>query len=317
MTMSCAVPILSLMICAVLLLPASMDITKISSRLPHQILLNTSLQVTNPPVRMDILSVSWEHNERPLVEYKDGNLTFHSPSAKMYMDQIMVGNISLVLTNLTLSDAGNYTCVVHYGGVLQTAVYALIIEFHRIRLLNLTPPPTEKTGVTLVRSTKKRPVLNVHGEASITANLGESVTLPCDFQVDGEIEVSRVTVHWSKDGKTKYFANKTCCDFPDGFEITEQDLKHGSAPLQLSNVQEKDAGVYTCAIKYETMEGSADTIFNIHGMKGRPVPQTFPVDDSIVPEAEPQYRTLKFGLVTGVVAVFGIVAVSLFICYKG
>ncbi|XP_069838337.1 uncharacterized protein [Dendropsophus ebraccatus] len=294
-TMSSTAPVLSLVICAVLLFTTSADNSKISSRLPHQILLNTSLQVVNPPVRMDILSVRWEHNERPLVEYKDGNLTYHSLFAVMYLEQIMEGNISLILMNLSLSDAGNYTCVVQYGGVLQTVIYALIIEPHRIRLLNLTPPP-QKAGVTLVRSSKKRPLPNVHGETHITARLGENVILPCHFELNDEIEASRVTVHWSKDGVTKYFANKTCCGVSD--DISENDLKNGRAPLPLHNVQAKDGGQYTCYIKYETLEGSWNTMFNIDG---GPLP----------------YRTLKIGMVSGVVAVTGLLAAFLYFCFEG
>ncbi|XP_044159543.1 uncharacterized protein LOC122944889 [Bufo gargarizans] len=316
MTMSCAVPVLSLLIGAALLLRASTDSSRISSRLPHHILMNTSLQVIHPPVRMDILSVRWDHNGRPLVEYKDGNLTFHSSQAVMPLEQIAQGNISLVLTNLTLSDAGNYTCAVQYGGAAQIAIYGLILEPTRIRLLNLTPPP-RKAGVASVRSTKKS--LSRHVEA----RRGENVTLPCDFKTDGAIELSMLIVHWSKDGVTKYFSNKTCCDYP-GHHISEGDLQNGKAPLQLINVQDKDTGVYTCTIKYEDIEETWKTIVHVRDAltpQGTEITTAAAAssrdDDSVVPEPMQQHRTLKFGLVSGVVAVTGLLAALLYFCFEG
>ncbi|XP_040296237.1 hemicentin-1-like [Bufo bufo] len=313
--MSCTVPVLSLLICAALLLRASTDSSRISSRLPHQILMNTSVQVIHPPVRMDILSVRWDHNGRPLVEYKDGSLTFHSSQAVMSLEQIAQGNISLVLTNLTLSDAGNYTCAVQYGGAAQIAIYGLILEPTRIRLLNLTPPP-RKAGVASVRSTTESLLRHVE------ARRGENVTLPCDFKTDGAIELSMLIVHWSKDGVTKYFSNKTCCDYP-GHDISEGDLQNGRAPLQLINVQDKDTGVYTCAIKYEDIEETWNTIVHVqdaldpHGTETMTVPAPSRDDDSVVPEPmQQQHRTLKFGLVSGVVAVTGLLAVVLYFCFE-
>ncbi|XP_066432925.1 carcinoembryonic antigen-related cell adhesion molecule 5-like isoform X2 [Eleutherodactylus coqui] len=258
MTMSCAVPIPRLLLCAAFL--TSADAAGISSLLPHHILMNTSIIVDNPPMKMDHLSVRWVHKGRTLVEYKDGNLTFYSPFAVMSLEQLKQGNISLVLTNLTLNDAGNYTCLVQYIGVEQTAAYHLIIERNRIRLLNLTPPPQK--GVSLVKSTKKGPSLDVEGEKSVTARLGNNVTLPCRFKMDRTIEQSMLNVHWLKDGVTTYFSNKSCCNIP-GYGISEEDLQNGLAPLQLVDVQEEDAGMYTCTIKYEAVERSWNTRFQL------------------------------------------------------
>ncbi|XP_077130163.1 titin-like [Ranitomeya variabilis] len=320
MTMSCAVSVLSLVICAALSFLTSSDTSTVTARLPHQILMNTSIKVVNPPVRMDILSVRWEHNERPLVEYIDGNLTFHSPWVKMSLEQLAQGNISLVLTNLTLSDAGNYTCLVQYGVKLQTAIYTLIIERNRIRILDLTPPP-EKARLTLVRSTKKN-----DGVELVTVKLGENITLHCNFSMGPVPELSTLVVHWSKDGVTMYFSNKSCCDSP-GYEISEQDLQQGRAPLQLVHVQEKDAGVYTCSIKYKSMEESWSTTFRIQddleprtqhlGLQTAAAARTLENHDSVVPGSTQLYRTVKLSLVSAALVVTGLLAIFLYFCYKG
>ncbi|XP_075174639.1 uncharacterized protein LOC142245636 [Anomaloglossus baeobatrachus] len=259
MTMSCALPAPSLLICAAFSFLTSADAARISSPLPHQIIMNTSLQVVNPPMQMEILSVRWEHKGSPLVEYRNGNMTFHSPRAKMSLEQLAQGNISLVLTNITLNDSGNYTCLVAYGKARQFAMYALIIERSRIRILDLTPLQ-EKARFTSVRSMKKN-----NGVELVTATLGENVTLHCSFSINAVQEPSMLVVRWSKDGVTKYLSNTTCCNF-QGYEISEQVHQVGRAPLQLVHVQEKDTGVYTCSIKYKTMEESLNTTLQIQGI---------------------------------------------------
>ncbi|XP_073504802.1 uncharacterized protein [Phyllobates terribilis] len=320
MTMSCAVPVLSLLICAALSFLTSADASKITYRPPHQILMNTSIMVVNPPLRMDILSVRWEHNERPLVEYINGNLTFHRPWAKMSLEQLAQGNISLLLTNLTMSNAGNYTCLVQYGRMLQTAIYILIIQHNRIRILDLTPPP-EKARLILVRSTKKP-----DGVGLVTAMLGDNATLHCNFSIDAVPELSTLVVHWSKDGETKYFSNKSCCHL-SGYEISEQDLQQGRAPLQLIHVQEKDAGVYTCFIKYKSVEESWITTFHIQDDKESPrqhlglqtaaATRTLEANESVGPESAQPYSTVKLSLVSVALVVTGLLAIFLYFCYKG
>ncbi|KAM3917785.1 uncharacterized protein RB166_016709 [Leptodactylus fuscus] len=140
MTMTCVIHILRLLICAVLLMPSCADDSAISSRLPQHIVLNATLQLDNPPVIMDLLSFHWEHNKRPLVEYKNGNLTFHSSRVVMSMEWLKQGNLTLILRNLTTKDSGSYKCVIHYGGKRHIVLYSLTIEYTRIRILNLTLP---------------------------------------------------------------------------------------------------------------------------------------------------------------------------------
>ncbi|XP_075687589.1 uncharacterized protein LOC142656544 [Rhinoderma darwinii] len=192
-------------------------------------------------------------------------------------------------------------------------------------------------AVTLVRSTKKSTFLLVNGNESVTARLGEDVILPCTFKINGTVEMSKLSVHWSKDGETKYFSNKTCCDFL-GHDISEDDFENGSAPLQLVNVQEKDYGMYTCSIKYEKMEGNWTTQFHIpeiqvdHGIQTTAVaaavaaattvaPAAITVapgtGDSVVPKSMPQYRVLKIGLVSGALALTALLAVFVYFCFEG
>ncbi|KAM3917743.1 hepatitis A virus cellular receptor 2 homolog [Leptodactylus fuscus] len=312
-TMSCAVFVLSILICGVLPFPSSADASGISSRFPTHILMNTSLQVVNPPVRMDLLSVRWEHNGRPLVEYKNGNLTFHSLWTKMSMEQLMQGNISLLLTNFTLQDAGNYTCDVEYGGVMQTIVYALIIEPTRISLLNITPPP-KMAAVASIKSTKTKTFVYTKGKTNLMAKLGDNVTLPCLFRIGDSIDLSILVVHWSKNGVSKYFSNDTCCNFP-GYGIPENDLERGRAPLQLVSVQEKDAGDYTCYIKYEDMEGSLT--FKLIIQDGLPTPRPPTNNLRTATRDESRHEPLKYSLVSGVVAVTLLLAVFVYCCYEG
>ncbi|XP_071978584.1 uncharacterized protein [Engystomops pustulosus] len=146
LAMSCAVPVL--LICGALSFSGRVDASVISSRLPKYILLNTTLRLGNPPVRMDHLAVRWDHNGSPLVEYQDGRLTFHRPGAMMSVEQLQQGNISLVLTNLTLNTSGRYKCVVQYEGAGQSAVYSVVVEPKRIRLYDLTLSPQTSDDLT-------------------------------------------------------------------------------------------------------------------------------------------------------------------------
>ncbi|KAG8538031.1 hypothetical protein GDO81_023409 [Engystomops pustulosus] len=176
-------------------------------------------------------------------------------------------------------------------------------------------------GVTLVRSTKRRPSPYDDGNKLLVAELGDNITLPCTFNPNEAIELSLLAVHWSKDGVTKYFSNRTCCDVP-GYDISEEDLQNGKAPLQLVNVQEEDAGVYTCAISYKGNHWSWNTTFHIQDNLPLPGIQTLPPVTprraaSVVPEPAIQYRTLKYGLVSGVVVLGGLLVAFLYFCFQG
>ncbi|XP_075035123.1 uncharacterized protein LOC142097305 isoform X2 [Mixophyes fleayi] len=319
--------VLSLVLCMILF-HAPSDAAAPSSRLPTYILMSTVIVVDKPPVRLTILSVRWEHDGRPLVDYKEGNMTNHNPRALMPLEQIKDGNISLVLTNLTLSDSGNYTCVIHYGAQRETARYTLIVEKHRIQLFNLAPDP-KMTDLSQGQQTGKPkdgvPYLHIVGNPNIKARLGDDVLLPCIFKTEDPLELGRLTTQWSKDGVTKWFSNKTCCVRKEPY-ISEQDILRGHVSLQLTNVQREDNGVYTCYIKYKSLAKSLDTVLQVEAPTSTTKRTTTSQGETQASttskspfEQRPaqKFRTLKIGLVVGAVAATGFLAVFIFFCFPG
>ncbi|XP_063791408.1 uncharacterized protein LOC134945825 [Pseudophryne corroboree] len=302
--------------------------------------MSTVIVVDKPPVRLDILSVRWEHDGRPLVEYKEGNLTIYNPRASVPLEQFKDGNISLVLTNLTRSDRGNYTCLIQYGRQREMTRYILVIEENMIHFLNLASDSRDtdlSEAQTTGRDSKSGAFLAIAADNIQKATPGDNVTLKCIFKTEIPIEMGLLTVQWMKDGVNRLFMNKTCCG-PNEPRIPEEALSRGNASLKLRNVQREDAGTYTCYIKYKSLEnsmratllveetlGSTVEITRMSKRRRTNIPRLGQITqdeveaapDSDEADAAPEFKTLKIGLVFGVVAVTGCLAVFIFFCFEG
>ncbi|XP_041434529.1 fibroblast growth factor receptor-like 1 [Xenopus laevis] len=139
------------------------------------------------------------------------------------------------------------------------------------------------------------------------ARVGTNVTLWCNFTTKSAAQLGPLTVHWTKDGHTVFFLNKTYT-YPNNTSISEAKLQKGDASLSLSNISREDAGIYTCSIQHGTNRGSQNVTLRILG-DGDPMGQKGDGPST-------KHRTLKIGMVTGVLVGAWCVAFLIFFCYK-
>ncbi|XP_075437908.1 programmed cell death 1 ligand 1-like [Ascaphus truei] len=99
-----------------------------ASSLSNMVLLECLFKVKPLPIRLDDLEVRWERDGRRLVEYSRGTETVEDSRAILSVEELKKGNASLTLTNLTLMDSGNYTCVVQYGKTTDRVNRVLNVE---------------------------------------------------------------------------------------------------------------------------------------------------------------------------------------------
>ncbi|XP_077303610.1 uncharacterized protein LOC143923673 isoform X2 [Lithobates pipiens] len=216
----------------------------------------TAIIVANQEsLNLDQLSLSWEHNGRPLVEYKDNIMTSHEPRALMPQEKFHMGNVSLILINITKNDTGNYTCMIEYDGTQQIIQYYLQVEKYQIKLTDLsrkkfveTSDKDEQKIKLMKRSSKKSvkqsnllssaPFLQIGGYKSVSATPGENISLMCRFHTDPSMELTMLDIRWSKDGVPMWVFNKDSQE--DDSKLEE--LSRGNASLKLTSVQTTDSG---------------------------------------------------------------------------
>ncbi|XP_041432101.1 V-set and immunoglobulin domain-containing protein 1 [Xenopus laevis] len=87
------------------------------------------------------------------------------------------------------------------------------------------------------------------------AQVGSNVTLWCNFTTKPPAQLGLLTVHWTKDGVSILFLNKTYIQ-PNSTPISEEKLQKGDASLSLSHVSREDTGIYICSIQYGTKRES-------------------------------------------------------------
>ncbi|KAE8577644.1 hypothetical protein XENTR_v10022998 [Xenopus tropicalis] len=260
------------------------------------------LFVADPmPIKPGALRVRWEHNGRTLVRFHHGELVVYEPRARFSQAEVEKGNVSLTLTNVTLRDSGQYIGAIHYGvSQVQCGFTLTVQEQNQISLVTLSAP--EHAALAAAHKATDPTHLPLGGSDHEEAPVGTNVTLRCSFTTEPGVGLSKLTVEWTKDGKSILFANKNRIYPPNA--ISEKELLKGEVSLPLSNVTREDAGKYTCSIQYGTKRGSLSVTLRVPG-------------DTMGQEGPgPKLRTLEIGLVTGVlVAAWGL-ALLLFFCYR-
>lgn len=294
------------------------DATSISPRLPKHLVMTAIIVVNQESLNLDQLSLSWEHNGRPLVEYKDNFMTFHEPRALMPQEKFHKGNVSLILRNITMNDTGNYTCMIQYDGTQQTIQYYLQVEKYQIKLTDLSRRTLEETNdkdeqkiKLMKRSSNKSvqqnnlpsstPFLHIGGFTAVSATPGENISLMCKFHTDRSMELTMLDIRWSKDGVLMWVFNKDSQE--DKARLEE--LYRGNASLKLTSVQTTDSGRYTCTIRYRSMKRSLLTIVTVKeklDVFTMPASPRKYVSETTIGSTD-KYRKEKVGMVVGVVAV--------------
>ncbi|XP_016351140.1 uncharacterized protein LOC107695642 [Sinocyclocheilus anshuiensis] len=151
--------------------------------------------------------------------------------AHFFTDQIQHGNFSLRLDNLSAQDKGVYRCKVYSQQV---------------------------AGKTLVEIKDVERLLVSGSDESISASVGEDVTLNCS--VDSHITPEHIEeVSWRKTDKDEdilvllYQNNKSLSDssderYRDRVEFFTAEIPKGNFSLRLKSVRTEDKGVYTCQV---------------------------------------------------------------------
>uniref|UniRef100_A0A671NTF8 Ig-like domain-containing protein n=1 Tax=Sinocyclocheilus anshuiensis TaxID=1608454 RepID=A0A671NTF8_9TELE len=188
---------------------------------------------------MEDLEVEWRRTDsETLVHlYQDGESRpeaqqqdYHD-RANFFTDQIQHGNFSLCLDNLTAEDEGRYTCRVY---------------------------SQQDSGETVVQIKDVDRLLVSSSDESISASVGEDVTLNCS--VDSHITPEHIEeVSWRKTDKDKdilvllYQNNKSLSDssderYRDRVEFFTAEIPKGNFSLRLKSVRTEDKGVYMCLV---------------------------------------------------------------------
>ncbi|KAM5151949.1 uncharacterized protein ACMZJ9_010229 isoform 2-T2 [Mantella aurantiaca] len=244
---------------AFLTLRSVSDAAAISPRLPTKIVMTAIVVAEQDPLNLDLLSLYWEHDGRLLVEYTDSHVTSYHPRVSMPREQFKDGNFSLILNNITIKDTGNYTCLIEYNKEQQIIQYILRVEKNRIQLLNLSAKKVEENIDNNARESSKPTsgwFLNMGGYKHVVAKPGENISLMCKFHTDPSMELTMLNIRWSKDGVTKWIYNNNLLENL----TTLEELSKGNANLNLTSIQRKDSGKYTCNIKYRSLEKNFSTI---------------------------------------------------------
>ncbi|KAA0706184.1 Butyrophilin-like protein 9 [Triplophysa tibetana] len=181
---------------------------------------------------------------RPEVQHED-----YSGRAHFFTDDIMVGNFSLLLVNVTAEDEGQYTCKVHSG---------------------------QESGETVVEIKVASERLIVSGSnTSLSVYVGEDVTLNCS--VDSHIPPEEVS--WKKTDKDEHIlvllylneeVHPEASDeqYTDRVEFFSDEIHRGNFSLRLKRVRTEDKGVYMCQVFAGQLSDNATVTLQQLGFSG-------------------------------------------------
>ncbi|OCT58815.1 hypothetical protein XELAEV_18001303mg [Xenopus laevis] len=141
------------------------------------------------PIKLRGLSVSWAHNGKSLVEFRHGELVVHDPRALLSPAELEKGNVSLTLTNVTLTDGGKYISVIQYGVSQVQCGYTLTVQEQQNRIdIELLSAPVHaaqenQMGLESRSAPEHADPTQLHLDKCHheEAQVGTNVTLWCNF----------------------------------------------------------------------------------------------------------------------------------------
>ncbi|XP_025761098.1 CD226 antigen-like [Oreochromis niloticus] len=217
-------------VCVCLLLSAASGQKKITAEDGQDVTLTC-----RAPNNNNIIAVKWSRadlGDKYVFLYKDKHFVLDNqhPSFKNRVDlqdrQMKAGDVSLILSNVTINDTGTYEC-----RVIQTGTHGLKL----ISIIHLRVDPPDQ---------------------NITAQTGETVTLPCqvpnnNFRV---IEWRRPDlkpeiVLMYRDGE--FVPDNQHPSYKNRVDLQDRQMKDGDVSLILKDVTIGDDGTYTCCVFME------------------------------------------------------------------
>ncbi|KAI2667010.1 Butyrophilin-like protein 2 [Labeo rohita] len=168
--------------------------------------------------------------------------------AHFFTDQIQHGNFSLHLDNLTAEDQGRYTCKIY---------------------------SQQDSGETVVQIKYVEHLLVSGSDESVSASVGEDVTLKCSVNSPITPEHNE-EVLWKKTDKDEhilvllYQNNKTLSDssnerYKDRVEFFTAKIPKGNFSLRLKSVRTEDKGVYMCQVFAGGLSANATIVLETLG----------------------------------------------------
>ncbi|XP_073695421.1 uncharacterized protein [Garra rufa] len=188
------------------------------------------------PLPVEDLEVAWRRTDSDTLVhlFQDGESHTevqqqdYQDRANFFTEDIQRGNFSLRLDNLKAEDEGQYTCTV---------------QSH------------EESGETVVEIKDVVRLLVSGSDQSISASVGEDITLNCS--VDSHIQPEHIEVTWKKTDENiqvlLFQNNATLPDssnerYRDRVEFFTDETPKGNFSLRLKSVRTEDKGVYMCEV---------------------------------------------------------------------
>ncbi|XP_059373839.1 uncharacterized protein LOC132110846 isoform X1 [Carassius carassius] len=210
------------------------------------------------PLPLEELEVRWQRtNVEALVHlFQDGRdrpeaqHQSYRDRAHFASEQIVKGNFSILLENITVADTGIYRCVVS--------------SYQNVGEISVTIQHVERVVVTAE-------------DPTVFAHVGEDVVLNC--MVDSHIPPQGIDeVSWKKVDKKPdiipvllfqngtIFSDSSPKRYRDRAEFFKQEILKGNFSMRLKNVQTADKGEYMCEVHTENSVSSATVEIGRLGM---------------------------------------------------
>uniref|UniRef100_A0A8C4DLQ9 Ig-like domain-containing protein n=1 Tax=Dicentrarchus labrax TaxID=13489 RepID=A0A8C4DLQ9_DICLA len=185
-----------------------------------------------PPISVSDETVEWTRPDldpKYIHVHQDGRLMFdyQNPSyylrTRLFMDELMTGNVSMKIYKVKVSDTGRYQCAL--PSLQKEASIQLIVGQSDV----------------------------IGSDKPVTVTVGDNAILPC--HLEPAFNVRSLLVEWKHNGKYvlvtrhgKDYLDPQDENFRGRTSVFHEEMIRGNISLKLTNVTELDAGSYTCFV---------------------------------------------------------------------
>ncbi|KAJ1125100.1 hypothetical protein NDU88_003538 [Pleurodeles waltl] len=110
---------------------AKIEVTTVPSSVTvkpgEDVLLNCFLKVDTDYIDLKQLMVQWFHRGKQIAEF-DNTITIDKPGVSLSVDELMKGNVSLLISSTKVEDSGNYRCYVYYQSAFRMKQIVLAVQ---------------------------------------------------------------------------------------------------------------------------------------------------------------------------------------------
>ncbi|KAF5894329.1 butyrophilin-like protein 2, partial [Clarias magur] len=191
----------------------------------------------SPKMSAVAMEIRWFKGTGCICVYQNGQVKEgkgYEGRVSLFTHELEEGNVSLMLTNVLVTDSGEYKCkVVHGGDKVENAVNHLNVS-----------------ELKLVKKTSSMPKTSVGKPYTIYAWSSDDVTLPCYLSPKRSAVAMRI--RWFKGTDCICVYQHGQVKEGNGYEgrvsLFTHKLEEGNVSLMLRNVQKSDVGEYKCEV---------------------------------------------------------------------